>query len=75
MHLLNPVEFFECIMFQFIDNFVEVTWKHGSGSSLQIFLEAEAEAKVYRFHIMTGIVEKIKTAWAPWIGQKLPVNI
>jgi len=33
---------------------MEVTWKHGSGSrrgsGLQIFLEAEAEAKVHRFH-------------------------
>ena len=24
---------------------------------------------------LTGMVEKIETAWAPWIGQKLPVNI
>ena len=48
-------------MFHFKDNFVEVIWKHGSGSghrsecgsNLQIFLEAEAEveAKRHHFHI------------------------
>ena len=40
-------------MFHFFNIFIEVTWKHGSGSGLQIFLEAEAEAeaKVDRFHI------------------------
>ena len=36
-------------MFHFINIFMEVTWKHGSGSGLQIFLEAEV--KVHRFHI------------------------
>ena len=38
-------------MFHFINIFMEVTWKHGSGSGLQIFLEAEAEVKVHRIHI------------------------
>jgi hypothetical protein len=40
-------------MFYFIDKFVEVNWKHGSGggSALQIFLEVEAEAKWHHFHI------------------------
>ena len=45
------------------NNFVEVIWKHGSrsgsgsghgsgrGSNLQIFLEAEVEAKRHHFHI------------------------
>ena len=41
-------------MFHFINIFMDFTWKHGSGSGLQIFLEAEAEAKVHRFHI-TGV--------------------
>ena len=48
-------------MFHFKDNFVEVIWKHGSGSrsrhgsggNLQIFLEVEAEveAKGHHFNI------------------------
>jgi hypothetical protein len=39
-------------MFHYIEKFVEVNWKHGSGggSALQIFLEVEAEAKWRHFH-------------------------
>ena len=50
-------------MFHFINIFMEVTWKHGSGSrsGLQIFLEAQAEVKVHRFHITGWYLVNLRT--------------
>ena len=65
LHLSNPVKKNGRKMFHFIDIFMEVTWKHGSGSesgsksSLQIFLEAEAEVEVHCFHI-TGRGRRVR---------------
>ena len=69
-------------MFHFKDNFVEVIWKHGSGSesrhgsgrgsNIQIFLEAEAEveAKKPHFHITVPNNQAAATA-ATYIISKL----